>query len=74
MPTELGASAAEIVLMAAINGTQRQADGAANGAESLRLGHQRSQNLSDAVAAGKLLVDPLSEKILGARSVVDQPK
>lgn len=73
MPVELGAVSSEMLTMHALNGSQRAADGAGNVAEQSRLQHLRTANLADAVAAGKLLVDPLATQVLQSRAASDQP-
>ncbi len=72
MPVELGAVSSEMLTMHALNGAQRAADGAGNVAEAMRLQHQRTANIADAVAAGKLLVDPLATQVLQSRAASDQ--
>jgi hypothetical protein len=74
MPVELGAVSGEMLTMHNLNGAQRAADGAANVAEQTRLQHVRMAALTDSVAAGKLLVDPLATQVLQARAAADQPQ
>lgn len=74
MPIELGGASNEMLVTHALNGAQRQADGAGNIAEQSRLQHLRTANLADAMAAQTLRIDPLSTQVLQARAASGQPQ
>jgi len=74
MPIEVGSATGEMLVTHALNGSQRQSDGAAFIAEAARQQHLRTANLADAMAAQTLRIDPLSSQVLQARAAAGQPQ
>jgi hypothetical protein len=77
MAVELGAVSAEMLQLHALNGAQRQADGAANVAEQTRLGYLESKEkigVREAQAMQDVRTSAIAREVVQQRSVRDQPQ
>lgn len=77
MPIELGNVTAEMMLTHALNGSQRQADAAANVAEQTRLGYLESKEkigVREAQAMQDVRTSQIAREVVQNRSVKDQPQ
>lgn len=77
MPIELGNVTAEMMLTHALNGSQRQADAAANIAEQTRLGYLESKEkigVREAQAMQDVRTSQIAREVVQQRSVKDQPQ
>lgn len=77
MPIELGNVTAEMMLTHALNGSQRQADAAANVAEQTRLGYLESKEkigVREAQAMQDVRTSQIAREVVQQRAVKDQPQ
>jgi hypothetical protein len=77
MPIELGTVTAEMMLTHALNGSQRQADAAANIAEQTRLGYLESKEkigVREAQAMQDVRTSQIAREVVQQRAVKDQPQ
>ncbi|MCA9070075.1 MAG: hypothetical protein KDA84_14180 [Planctomycetaceae bacterium] len=77
MPIELGNVTAEMMLTHALNGSQRQADAAANVAEQTRLGYLESKEkigVREAQAMQDVRTSQIAREVVQNRAVKDQPQ
>lgn len=74
MAIEVGGATSEMLVTHALNGSQRQADAAANVAEQTKLQHLRTANIADAIASQTVRTSGVASEVLQIRGTSDQPQ